>query len=123
MPIGRPTKYSAAVLEASRTYLNTYESLGDVVPSAVGLAVYLQVSKATLYNWADEHRPFLDMLAEINAAQEHRLINKGLDSTFQPTITKLVLSKHGYHDTHDQNVTLKDYRVVPADETLIDADD
>jgi hypothetical protein len=42
----------------------------------------------------------------VQTAQEQRLLNKGLDSGYNSTIAKLVLSKHGYRDS--QELTGKD---------------
>jgi hypothetical protein len=123
MPIGRPTKYNDAILEKALNYVANYEAVGDLIPTSEGLACELDIARSTIYKWADEHPAFSDMLDKLNSTQARRLQNGGLGGTFQPTIAKLILAKHGYHETHDQNVTMRDYTVVPADESLIDAED
>lgn len=120
---GRPTKYSTAMLKQAHAYTENYKALGDIVPTAAGLACELGVSKRTVYTWAEEHPEFSHTLQIVQAMQERKLTSGGLDGTFQPTITKLMLANHGYHDKVDQNLEVKEYRVIPADESLIDADD
>lgn len=73
---------------------------GKVIPSNVGLALYLRVSPQTLDNWADnpKHTAFLGILADIQATQQELLLNSGLTGEFNSTITKLVLGKHGYSE-------------------------
>ena len=102
---GRPTKYSKAMLDKARDYLENYASYGDVVPTAAGLACEMGVSKATVYLWGAEHPEFSDTLQAIQAMQERRLTSGGLDSTFQPTIAKLMLANHGYHDKQDTQLS------------------
>lgn len=97
---GRPTKYSAKVVEQTARYLQHYASYGDVVPSVVGLCSVLGVSRSTLYRWASEEgkEDFRDMLEAINEAQERAALNGGLSNDMNATIVKLILAKHGYSD-------------------------
>ncbi len=106
-PGGRPTKYSNDTLIVARDYLNHYEKHGDQIPSIAGLAVILGVRRETLHVWAKEEgkEEFSNILGEILATQEKVLINKGLTGDFNPTIAKLVLGKHGYHDRQAQTIT------------------
>ena len=96
--MARPTKYNDAILEKSNTYLIEWEKEGDMIPSVEALAGYLDVSRATLYNWGDEYDEFLDILGEVNRLQAKTLINNGLSGEFNANITKLVLGKHGYSE-------------------------
>jgi len=50
--MGRPTKYSTALLEKAQHYLDHYEEYDEVIPSAVGLALVLDLTRSTLYAWA-----------------------------------------------------------------------
>lgn len=129
---GRPTDYSEEILEKARNYLSecTDEEVGVVkqrneekgyemyenkvkvkLPSVAGLAVYLGVARSTVYLWAQQHPVFSDILENILAVQEERLINNGLSGTYTPTISKLILTKHGYHDKVDQDLTSKGERL------------
>ena len=74
----------------------------DTVPSVVGLAVYLNVSKSTLYKWAEDgHGTISDTLEFCNDKQHVMLMSKGLTSEFNSTITKLMLHNHGHSDKTD----------------------
>jgi len=98
---GRPTKYNKQIQKAAEKYLKEYNLYGDVVPTTCGLACIIEVSKSTIYKWAKENEQFSDTLRQIQEKQETVLINNGLNSTFHPTITKLMLANHGYHDKQE----------------------
>lgn len=105
MPAGRPSEYTPELLAKARKYIDGHwEIEGDAIPSIAGLAVYLKKSRDTLHTWAKEKgkEEFSDMLAEMLAKQENILLSKGLTNEHNPTITKLVLSKHGYSDKLEQ---------------------
>jgi len=120
---GRPTKYTNEVIDQLLDYIENYEQYDDVIPSAEGFACVLGVSRKTLYNWAAQHKGFLLTLERLNSAQARIAMKKGLVNEWNATIVKLLLATHGYHDKVESNVTLKDYRVIPAKDALIDADD
>ena len=106
------------IAKANRYIKTAYRNNGGVIPSVEGLSLYLEVSKQTLYNWRDKDDIWLDVLNRINTKQHDKLISKGLDGSFNPTITKLILTKHGYSDRHDH--TSKGERVVVLPQTIID---
>ena len=116
---GRPTKYSPKMLAAAREYISAcedqdvqavkqaneekgyemYENKLKVnLPTIEGLATHLDVNRDTLYAWAKEEAEFSDILEALKEKQAGRLINNGLSGDYNPTITKLFLSKHGYVD-------------------------
>lgn len=98
--VGCPTKYSKEKLNISIDYVKNYKEHGDIVPSVVGLAVLLEVSKKTLYNWAavPENKDFLHTLEKLSTNQERGLLNGGLSGDLNPQITKMMLYNHGYSD-------------------------
>jgi len=102
--MARPTKYSTALLEKAQHYLDHYEEYDEVIPSAVGLALVLDITRSTLYAWArdEDKKVFSHILDNINKKQEQVLLRKGLNNEFNSNITKLVLGKHGYHDRPQQ---------------------
>ena len=110
MPAGRPTKYNEEVLKVTKEYIDNYADHGDMMPSVAGLAVLLGIRRETLHVWAKEEGKeiFSNMLGDLQAKQEQVLFNNGLNGTFNSTITKLALTKHGYHDKVDQESTGKD---------------
>lgn len=107
MTSGRVSTYSEEYQKQAEEYLEHFEKSGDVIPSVAGLAVALKVSKKTLYNWGDVHPDFLHTLGAILEKQENIALNKGIDGTFNSTITKLVLANHGYNEKVDVEHGLK----------------
>ena len=113
--MGRPTKLTEEIIKKAENYIaGDWEKLKHVMPSAVGLAKVIGVSKKTLYNWADNNDEFLHILAELNTEQEFTLLNKGLTGEFNTAITKLVLTKHDYSDKVSQDVTSSDGSMKPT---------
>jgi hypothetical protein len=104
---GRPSKYNEETCDKAKWYLENYSDCGDMIPSAVGLAVYLGIGKRTIYDWSNQEdkKEFSHILDKIQAAQEKILVSRGLAGDFNAAITKLVLGKHGYHDKVEQDVT------------------
>lgn len=112
MGAGRPTLCTPKLVEQARAYVENYFENGDKIPSLVGLCRVLKVRRETFYLWAkfegDEDDPrieFKDIMEEINEEQERVALNNGLDGTFNPAITKLVLHNHGYHDKQDNTLS------------------
>lgn len=106
---GQPTKYNEEAQTKAEAYYKNHEELaGDVVPSACGLACYLEVAEKTIYNWGDAHKQFLHTLANIKSKQKMLLLNKGLTGDFNSNIAKLMLGNHGYHEKKDVEHATKD---------------
>jgi hypothetical protein len=105
--MARPTKYTQEILEKAQHYLDNYEEYDDIIPSQAGLALVLGLSRQTLRTWsqAEDKEEFLDILDRIHQKQECVLLDKGLDGTFNATIVKLALGKHGYHDRAQEGST------------------
>jgi len=102
MPAGRPTKLTPAVIEASKHYRDNYAEVGDVIPSVAGLADELKIDRTTLYDWSlKDEGEFPNIYRQILAKQERVLVNGGLSGTHNSTITKLMLTKHGYSDKQE----------------------
>lgn len=113
----RPTKYSEEMLEKTEEYL---ESGYSVIPSVAGLAVYLGVVTKTLYNWSGEHEEFLHALEQLKDKQHEKLVDCGLVGEFNSTITKLILTKHGYSDRQESTVQGPDGGPVVIERKIID---
>lgn len=103
----RPTTYNQDVIDMAREYLVEYENEGEVIPTVVGLCKFIGRSKATIYNWIkdDDKKEFLDIVNEIEEYQHIKLVSGGLSGTYNNMITKLMLSKHGYSDKVEQDIT------------------
>lgn len=107
-PVGRPHGLTPEIIEKAKHYLvDGYKEIENIVPSIAGLGCYVGVNKATLYKWKEEgiSKEFNDTLDAILMKQEMLLINGGLSQVFSGTITKLMLSNHGYSDKVQSDVT------------------
>ncbi len=112
MPAGRPTEYTPELLEKAYEYLKTCVDTEEdkengikqkvKIPSKGGLAVALNVSRDSLYEWAKNHKEFSDIMEQMSSIQEERLLNKGLSGDYNPTIAKVLLTKHGYREGIEQ---------------------
>ncbi len=110
MTAGRPTEYKPEMVEIARSYINThYKENGEQIPTIAGLAFYLNTARSTIYDWAsqEDKSDFSDILEALLAIQEKQLINKGLSGDFNPAITKMLLTKHGYSDKQELDLTSK----------------
>jgi len=117
MPAGRPTSWSKALEKKAWEYANGgWEAQGDRTPSVVGLCGYINRSRRVIYQWAeDQNKQFLHILDAISEKQEAELLKNGLSGDFNSTITKLMLTKHGYHDKQDQTLAGPDGGAVKTD--------
>lgn len=101
----RPTKFNDRIVKKTEDYLRQHDKQGDQVPSIVGLASFLNISKSTLLKWKGEpgKEQFSDTLERIKDRQHLMLINKGLTGEFNASITKLMLHNFGYSDRQQIN--------------------
>lgn len=131
---GRPTLYTKELLEKAREYLSQCEDIEEQeltgvsakgtelfktklkvdLPTIEGLAYFLQVNRDTIYEWEKEHPEFSDIIADLRAKQAQELINKGLSGDYNPTIAKVLLTKHGYREGIDQTSDGKGF--APSEE-------
>lgn len=116
---GRPKIYSKKIIVKIRVYLNSckdediqkvkqeneekgyvmYENKLKVnLPTIEGLAVFLHISRETIYAWSKDHKEFSDIIDELRQMQATALITNGLSGNYNSTIAKLILGKHGYRD-------------------------
>ena len=96
-PGGRPTKYKPeyATKEFLEEFFKYRRDLGLLI-SQCGLAVYLNVCEETLQEWKRVHPAFSVSLGIVKQESKDMLMSKGLDSSYNSTITKLILSSnHG----------------------------
>ena len=116
MPVGRSTKYTPELLKAAWAYIDGgWEKAGDPVPTVVGLALEIGIDKETAYRWAKEEgkEEFSNILTRVSVMQERKLVAGGLANLFNPAITKMMLTKHGYSDKIEQNHTSNDGSMSP----------
>ena len=107
---GRPTDYTEDmpqrvfdyIAQSGFKYDNEKGCWIGKLPSKAGLAIYLGVTKPTLYDWAEKYEDFSYALSHVALYQEEELMNNGLNGIFNPTISKLILSSnHGYQERKD----------------------
>ena len=111
---GRPTKYTPELLEECHRYLTDYNTL----PSIAGLAIRLGISRETLQAWArdNDKEEFSHIYTQLLAKQEDELIRNGLMGHFNASITKMILTKHGYSDKVD--TTSSDGSMTPTSQPV-----
>ncbi len=102
MPAGRPLEYNLTYVKKAKEYL---DSCDKELPSIEGLAVFLEVHRSTIYDWKTKYNEFSDILEKILAEQAKRLMNNGLTGKWSATISKLILTKHGYSDKSETDLT------------------
>lgn len=78
------------------------------LPSIEGLSIYLNITRQMVYEWKEAHGEFGDIVNKILAEQAERLLNNGLSGTYNASIAKLILTKHGYVDRVDGTTNGKD---------------
>lgn len=101
---GRPTDYSEDLIIRVHDYLRTTGREQTKLPTIEGFALFLGVTKKTLYNWGEKHPQFLHALDEIMTNQAEQLINDGIygGKEVNATIVKLLLqNNHGMREKQD----------------------
>lgn len=102
--MARPTDYNPEILARAKEYLLKYKDLEEVVPTIEGLAEYMDVSRARVYEWAkdDDKEEFRYTVESVQRLQSKAVLNGALLNTYNPSIAKLILSaKHGYVEKQD----------------------
>lgn len=78
------------------------------IPTIEGCALYLGIHIDTIYDWEKKFEEFSEVIGELRRTQADRLINSGLSGDYNPVITKVLLSKHGYKEIKENEVYGKD---------------
>ncbi len=97
MPAGRPTKKPEDICKELDKYLEQVKKTNGLA-SVAGFCVFLDISKPTIYEWIKADKEFSNYLRRLDARQEAKLIEYGLDGTWNSNITKMLLAGHGYSD-------------------------
>lgn len=72
------------------------------LPSIEGLAFFMGINKTTVYEWESSYEEFSNVIDKLRQKQASELINKGLSGDYNPTIAKVLLTKHGYREGVEQ---------------------
>lgn len=108
---GRPTKYNAQYIAEVDKYLATTGKTFQHLPKIQSFAIWLDVNKDTLYEWAKIYPEFSDALEKILTKQAEQLIDDGIygGKDVNATIVKLLLqNNHGMKEKFDQTTNDKD---------------
>lgn len=118
-PVGRPSELPQT-LEKAKEYLNGgWKDIGDLVPSIASLACYCGKHRDNIYEYMKQSQEFTDIAKAISTLQESTLLRGGLSGDFNPSISKLILSKHGYSDKVEQDVRSSDGSMSPAPTRIV----
>jgi NAD/NADP transhydrogenase alpha subunit len=109
MAAGRPTLYNDEIIREAWAYIQNTNDEWDKansrlkvnVPTVEGLALHLEVTRSTVYLWQKEYSEFSDIIETLLQKQAQALINNGLSGSYNPTIAKVLLTKHGYTDKQE----------------------
>ena len=114
-PVGRPSKYTPELLEKAQGYI-AYAYAEEKLPTIEGFAIYIQVKRSTIYEWAKDpsKEEFSDIVEHILAHQAETLINKGLKGEYNSAITKLMMTKHNYNEKQEVDLSSTDGTMRPT---------
>ncbi len=120
--MARPTDYNDEILKKAQSYLDLLPE-DEETHSIEGLADYINISRSNIYLWAsqEDKKEFSDILERIREKQAKKLISKGLRGEFNASITKLMLSKHGYVEKSETDITSKGERIVATNPEAVSA--
>ncbi len=62
----------------------------------------MDINKCTIYDWRKEKKEFSYLIETLLEEQADRLVNNGLTGSYNSTIAKVLLSKHGYREGIEQ---------------------
>lgn len=111
---GRPEEYTDDLPNKVVAYCN--ECLENKkLPTTAGLAVYIGISRSTLFEWRDKHTHFSDSVEGMLAFQEDDVWQKALKGEYNSVIAKLLLNNHGYSDKVQTDNLNKNVEVDPED--------
>lgn len=106
-------KYTPELVEKAKLYVKEWKDNGDAMPSAERFCLYLGVSRASLFSWANKYPEFAAIMEEMNLTQIVTVLNGSLKNELNSHIAKLILSVHGYHEQTKIDNTSSDGSMSP----------
>lgn len=112
---GRPTEYSQEILDKAKDYRDNLPE-DEVVHSIEGLALHINLNRSTIYDWRsqEDKLEFSNIVEAILEKQGKALVNKGLRGVFNSSISKVMLTKHGYREGQDITTNERDITFAPG---------
>lgn len=81
-------------------------------PTIEGLALRLDVSRSTIYEWAAKNKKFAKVIVRLLNRQAHILQNLGLIKLYDSAMARVLLTKHGYIvETRNENNNFEEHKV------------
>lgn len=112
---GAPKKITPQLLKKAKAFCDgEWRNYNKTIPTIEGLAKHLSLYRSYIY----EVEELSDTREWINQNQGLGLIEGGLDNTFNPSIVKLLLSKHGYVEKSQTDVTSNGETIGKVDQTV-----
>jgi len=109
---GRPTKLTDEIIAEARAYLDATDiSVATLLPTIEGLAQTIHIHRDTIYQWEKDNKDFSDILEDLRQMQANKIIQNSMQNRYNPTISKMMLSKHGY--VEKQEIEAKVENVTP----------
>lgn len=107
---GRPSKLTPEIIDLGYEYLaeTSSMSVNTLLPTIEGLALHLDIRRSTMYEWEKENEQFSDILERLRASQAQKIMQNSMLNRYNSTISKLMLSKHGYIEQKDVTTNGKD---------------
>lgn len=133
--VGRPSSYNDELIDEAYEYLTCFlneEKRRELVPPQVvptieGMCFYINRARSTIYSWKNDEdkSEFMDIVEGVNEMQSLMLQNGGLGGHYNPSIVKLLLTKHGYsdkvetdHKNSDGSLSSKDIKITVTDDDI-----
>ena len=113
-PVGRPTKLTDELMHKAKVYVQRDYLIDELIPTMQGLSLYLGVSKRVLHDWRNENDEFMHIVDDLMDLQAKNLFRGGLTGDFNASITKLLLTKHGFSDRVEQDLKSSDGTMQPT---------
>lgn len=111
------------IIERAKHYIAEGYLIDELVPTLAGLAIYIDIRRSTLYEWARDNPEFSDIVESVMKKQEKGLLKGSLAGDYNASIAKLMLTKHGYTDKQETALTGADggaIEVRDVTRTIID---
>lgn len=95
---GRPRLLTPELMEKAESYLHRWKDMGDTVPTLESFALFLEITRPTVYDWKANNEEFSYIVEKVSAAQARELMNRSLSGELNASISKLMLHKHGFSE-------------------------